>query len=234
MQLRYIPKTNLEKFGFKIYFLLVENFPQTFFVGGTVRDILLGRKVTDIDIATSAIPEKVAKLLSANGIQTNLSHKNFGIVVAKKGSLTTEVATFRKDIYLNNRYPKVSFIKSAKTDSNRRDFTINFLYFSPKHEKILDFHKGLLDLNRKTLRFINSPNKSIKEDPLRIIRAVRFAEDLNLKIEPSSKKAIIQNFEELKKISYARIKTEIEKAKNKKTKKRLQKLLDKHAKNILK
>lgn len=175
MQIIFKPKSPLKKFGEKIYFLLVDNFPQSFYVGGMVRDILLSKRVTDIDIATEAKPQSVVELLSADGISADVRYKNFGVIIAKQGSLKVEIATFRKDLPSQSRYPKIAFATSPKTDSQRRDFTINALYLSQKMSKVLDFYNGIADVKARRLKFIGNPQKRIKEDPLRIVRALRFS-----------------------------------------------------------
>ncbi len=214
MIFKYQPKSKLEKFGEKVFNLLVDNFSQTFYVGGMVRDLLLGLTVTDIDISTEGLPEDVINLLLKNKILLDLKYKQFGVIIAKQGKHVIEIATFRKEAYKDTRYPKITFIKSAKLDSKRRDFTINALYLSPKFNEILDFHKGLKDLKSNSLKFIGNPTVRISEDPLRIIRALRFAETLNLKIETKTKKALINNMYLIKFLTESRIKNEINKIKN--------------------
>jgi tRNA nucleotidyltransferase (CCA-adding enzyme) len=211
MKIDYKPKNNLEKFGIKVYHTLVENFPQTFFVGGMVRDLLLKRNITDIDIATEAKPDKVAKLLRGAKIQTQENNKKFGSIIAKLGKLEVEITTFRKDLKSKNRYPKVKFITNPKTDSQRRDFTINALYLKQKPFKILDFNQGLPDLKNKIIKFIGKPDARIKEDPLRIIRALRFAKILNFKLDRKTKWEIKNNFSLIKKLTMPRLKKELNK-----------------------
>jgi tRNA nucleotidyltransferase/poly(A) polymerase len=219
----YKPKTELEQFGDKVYSLLVDNFPQTFYVGGIVRDLLLNKQVTDIDIATSAEPLEITGLLRDKDIVYDSAYINFGVVVAKKGVYKIEIATFRKDLPSKSRYPKISFVKTAKQDSSRRDFTVNALYLSPKAGKILDFHHGLKDLKLQNLKFIGNPEKRIKEDPLRIIRALRFAQILNFQFDAGTKKSIKNNFSLINTLTKSRIKNELEKIRN-----------TKHKKNVLK
>ncbi len=210
----YKPKTNLEIFGNLVCGLLVENFPKTFLVGGTVRDILLKRPVKDIDIATSARPEQAAEILKNHFIDFNLGFKNLGIVVAKKDSFTATVATLRKEQYSDSRYPKIVFVNDPKTDSQRRDFTINALYLSAKTGKILDFYTGIKDLKTKKIRFVGEPLKKISQDPLRIIRALRFALELGFKIEKQSFLAIKKSFAAVNQLSKSRLETEVLKLKN--------------------
>ncbi|MBI5530120.1 MAG: CCA tRNA nucleotidyltransferase [Candidatus Doudnabacteria bacterium] len=226
MRYYFLAHTKLEKFGEKIFFTLVENFSQTFFVGGAVRDLLLKKSVTDIDIATEASPDEVLKLLDAAGILHDDSYKNFGVIVAKQGSLKVEIATLRKDLKTAGRYPKTKFVKSAKIDSQRRDFTINALYLSLKTNEILDFHNGLIDLKSRVLRFIGKPEKRIAEDPLRIIRALRFSLVLNFKLEKKSFFALKKYFYSVKNLTLTRINKELEKISDKKIKLLLKSVLD--------
>jgi tRNA nucleotidyltransferase/poly(A) polymerase len=214
MHFQYKPKSGLEKFGAKVYNLLVENFPQTFYVGGMVRDLLLQKPVTDIDIATEAKPDDVELLLSESGIDYDTANKKFGIVVAKNHSCKIEVATFRKDLPGKSRYPKIRFVKSAKQDSLRRDFTINALYLRQKDGKIFDFHRGLRDLRLKNLRFIGKPEKRIKEDPLRMIRALRFTKTLNFVLDDKTEKAIQNNLSLINTLTVSKIKKDLDKIKN--------------------
>jgi tRNA nucleotidyltransferase/poly(A) polymerase len=227
MHINYQPNSKLEKFGAKVFNLLVENFPQTFYVGGMVRDTLLHLKVADIDIATQATPLEVSNLLAEKNIShDNLFHR-FGVVAAKKDSYKIEVATFRKDLAGESRYPKINFVKTAKQDSNRRDFTINALYLSPKDGKILDFHNGLEDLKLKKIRFIGNPEKRIKEDPLRIIRALRFKQTHNFKLETNTKTAIKNNFFLVKTLTKSKINKELNKIVSAKQRKVVSESIDK-------
>lgn len=223
----FVPKNNYEQFALQIYFLLVENFSKTFFVGGMVRNLLLHKKISDIDIVTSATPDKVEKLLSKHDLQINTSGKNFGVlkVVSKLGDI--EITTMRLEQYSDSRYPKVKFINSLKEDSKRRDFTVNSLYFQAKLNIIEDPQNGLSDINNKTLKFIGKPELRIQEDPLRIMRAFRFSKELNFSIEAKSLKALEDNFHLVKKLSKKKIESEINKSKNNLTKKYLQQKIKK-------
>ncbi len=221
MKIKYKPKNNLEKFGQEIYFLLVENFPETYLVGGTVRDILLKREVADMDIATSAKPEIVAEVLKKHFIDFNLGYKNLGITLALRANLSAAIATFRTEKYTNSRYPKIGYIREAKKDSTRRDFTINSLYLSLKTNTLLDFHKGVEDLQKHQIRFVGDAKEKITQDPLRIIRALRFSEQLNFKIEKESYQAIKNKFSSVKLLTKSRIEFELEKIKNSNQKKKI-------------
>ena len=154
-------------------------------VGGTTRDMLLKRKDVlapnqDLDFATPIIPKKVEKLLNTANIKTIRKGKSFehGTVIAllPRGNISRqfEITSLRKDIDTDGRHAKVTFTKSWKKDSNRRDFTINALYGDSKG-KIHDFHNGIDDLKQKKLRFIGDPQERINEDALRILRFFRFS-----------------------------------------------------------
>ena len=199
----------------------MENFPETYFVGGTVRDILLKRKVEDIDIATSAKPEAVAEIFKNHFIDFNLGYKNLGVILALKENLIAAVATFRTEKYTGSRYPKITYIKEVKKDSERRDFTINSLYLSLKSNKILDFYEGVEDLKKKRIKFIGEAKEKINEDPLRIVRALRFALELNFKIENQSFLAIKNKLSQTKLITKSRLHFELEKIQNLENKKKL-------------
>lgn len=210
-KISFKPKTILEKFGFKVYSVLVENFTHTFFVGGTVRDLILNKNILDIDIATSATPAEVVFVLNKNQIYTNSAFKNFGVIEAVAKKLKVSVTTFRKETQTKSRYPKIAFTPNIKLDSQRRDFTINALYFSPKSAEILDFHQGLTDLKKKQIVFVGNPQKRIYEDPLRILRAFRFALNLKFKLSKKAFESINKNFYLTKQLTKSKIQTEIKK-----------------------
>lgn len=228
MQYIFKPKSHLEKFGLAIYDALVENFPRTYFVGGTVRNFLLRKKIKDIDIATIAKPFQVVETLKKYYFDYNLGFINMGVVIAAKKGLTASIATFRKDLKSESRYPKIKFVKSPGQDAQRRDFTINSLYLSPKTGKITDFFHGLEDLKAKQIRFIGAPKKRIKEDPLRIVRALRFALEIKFKLEKTTKLAIKNNFSAVKQLTKSKIEKEILKLRNKNHQKIIRATLDNH------
>jgi tRNA nucleotidyltransferase/poly(A) polymerase len=226
MKFDYKPKSDLEKFGVSVYNALVENFSQTYFVGGTVRDILLGKKITDIDLATSATPQQVTSALREHFIEVNAGYQNFGVIMAVSMPHRVAIATFRKDLPAHSRYPEVTFVKTPKEDSKRRDFTINALYLSLKDKKVLDFYYGQKDLKNKKITFIGVPAKRIQEDPLRIIRALRFSLNNNFKIEKKSYTAIKKHFHLVKEISKGKLQTEFSKIEKEKNKKILEKVIN--------
>lgn len=205
------PKNSYEQFAMQVYSLLVENFSQTFFVGGMVRNLFWKKKIADIDIATAAKPDQVIKLLLRYDYTLDTSAKKFGVVKLQRPSGTIEITTLRKEAYSSSRYPIVSWANSIKVDSKRRDFTLNSLYFNAKTNIVYDPQNSFKDLKLKQLRVIGNAEKRFQEDPLRLIRASRFIKQYNLKVEPKTKLALQKNFALVKTLTRSRIETEIQK-----------------------
>lgn len=220
----FVPKSNYEQFGLKVFSLLVENFSKTFFVGGMVRDLILKNKIADIDITTSATPDQVIELLQRHGFKINSSNKSFGAIKAKDKVGDIEITTMRSEEYAGSRYPKVKFITSLAIDSKRRDFTINSLYLQAKSNTIYDPQNGLADLSKKRIKIIGNPKIKLAQDPLRIIRAYRFCKQLNFKFETKTEAALQKYFSLIEMISKTKSQSEINKATNLQTKKYLLKL----------
>ncbi len=205
---------NFPKFGIKVYSLLVENFPHTYLVGGCVRDFLLGKKSSDIDICTTANPQEVEKILINYHVPYNKPNINFGIITTKQSKCRVEISTLRKETYTTSRYPKITYIKSLKQDAKRRDFTINCLYLNLKTGKIIDYYNGIRDIKNQKIKFVGKPDKKIIQDPLRIIRALRFCLQLNFKLDFKTKFAVKNNFALVKNLTKNIIQKEIFKLKN--------------------
>lgn len=143
------------------------------FVGGCVRDSILEREISDIDLATTLKPEKAMKILTASGmkaIPTGLKHGTFTTLVNSKH---VEITTLRQDISCDGRHAEVSFTENWKEDAQRRDFTFNALYMDIEGN-IYDYFSGLDDLAHRRLHFVGEPYKRIEEDYLRILRVFRF------------------------------------------------------------
>lgn len=224
----FIPQNKYEQAGLDLYNLLVENFSNTFFVGGMVRDLFLEKKISDIDITTSALPNQIITLLQTNHLDFDLSAKRFGVIKVNLRDGQVEIATFRKETYTINRFPKITFTKSLKLDSKRRDFTINSLYFQAKHNLLTDPHNAVGDINKRIIRLIGQPEDRLREDPLRIIRAYRFAAELNFTLEPNTKIALTTTLPLVVKLSQAKILSEINKSHSKKVKTYLAKVFRKY------
>ncbi len=177
-------------------------------VGGTVRDFLLNKEVKDFDFATDATPLEMQQFL--DNIETHFA--KFGIVIYKIDNIKVQIATLRKECgYLDFRHPqKVEFVKKLEEDFSRRDFTINALYLD-SNEKIYDFCHGLDDLKLHKLRMIGNSDLRLKEDPLRILRAIRFARLLGFNIETNLKESILRHTNLLKNINPQKIQEETKK-----------------------
>lgn len=177
---------------------------QAYLVGGYVRDYLLGVTSFDVDIATDALPKDIHRIF-------NSIKNNYGSVNIKVDKLNVDITTFRKDLnYVNRRPSKVVYINNLKEDLERRDFTINAICMN-KNGKIIDLLNGCKDLDSRTIKMIGSIDVKLKEDPLRIMRAIRFACILDFKIED-------ELYEKIKEYSYLvgdlskeRIKSELDK-----------------------
>ncbi|ANH78641.1 CCA tRNA nucleotidyltransferase [Candidatus Chlamydia sanziniae] len=162
---------------------------QAYFVGGCVRDMLMGRPIEDIDIATNASPVIVSTIFP-NALPLGIA---FGILVVKQEERLFEVATFRNDgEYNDGRHPSHIVFASMKEDALRRDFTVNGMYYDPFEDKIFDFVEGTRDIEKKVIRAIGHPRLRFSEDKLRILRAVRFASTLEFSLDPATERAIIK------------------------------------------
>ena len=188
----------LEKAGFPAYF-----------VGGCVRDTLLGREPEDWDIASAARPEQVMALFGADALPTGCKH---GTVTVKCGGEAFEVTTFRTDgRYSDGRHPdQVTFAGSIREDLARRDFTINAMALE-KDGRILDLYGGISDLKGETVRCVGNARIRFEEDALRILRALRFAATLGFAIEPSTAEAIHREARLLERVAAERILAEMNK-----------------------
>ena len=185
--------------------LFKENGFSIFEVGGSVRDEILGLEVFDFDFATDATPEEMIKFLP----DANDTFAKYGCIKYKGEHGRAEITTFRiEESYDDFRHPnKIRFVKSLNEDYKRRDFTINAIY-KDINGKIYDPSRGVEDLKSKTIRFIGDPETRIKEDPLRILRAKRFASKLGFEIESETAKAMEKLAYLLEKLNPEKIKEE--------------------------
>ncbi len=177
---------------------------EAYIVGGYVRDFLLGKATNDIDICTNAFTKEILDMFSGTINQ-------YGILNLKINGLNIDITTFREEHNYQNRKPtSITYGVDLKTDLLRRDFTINTLCMKCNGE-IIDKLNALLDLKSKKICVNGNPKIKIIEDPLRILRAIRFATLLNFTIEKKLEKAIIQNRSLVKTLSNYRIKEEVSK-----------------------
>ena len=182
---------------------------QLYLVGGTVRDYLLNEPLTDMDAVSEATPEEIIAFLPG----VDATFKRFGSLKYKTSDgLKFDITTLRKESsYEDSRHPnKVIFVKDLKEDYLRRDFTVNALYMN-KDLKVIDYCHGQEDLKNNILRMVGDPDIRIKEDPLRILRAIRFHLMHHLIIEETLLKAMHDNFDLLKNITDAKIRSELNK-----------------------
>lgn len=162
---------------------------QAYFVGGCVRDMLMGAPIDDIDIATNAPPVIVSTIFP----DTLSLGAAFGIIVVKDNGRLFEVATFRNDVsYTDGRHPTQVVFSSMREDALRRDFTINGMYYDPFEEKLFDLVEGRRDLEKRIIRAIGHPRQRFAEDKLRILRAIRFSASLSFSLDPATERAIIK------------------------------------------
>lgn len=195
------------KAGQYIYETLKKAGYQAYYVGGCVRDTLLNRPVNDYDMTTDATPdESMALLIEARIIPTGIRHGTITVIYEHE---CVELTTFRaNETYLNHRQPdSLTFVSSLNEDLKRRDFTINALVYNPD-EGFLDLNNGMTDLENHMIRCIGNPKKRFEEDALRVIRAFRFAHQLNFTIEKNTLDAAIWALPALAHISKERIRDE--------------------------
>jgi poly(A) polymerase len=180
---------------------------QTYLVGGCVRDLLAGLHPKDFDIATSAEPNQVKRKIWGSYV----IGRRFRLVLVKRGDQQYEVATFRRESTPDDFEPSSpeeenappalqtgdNFFGTPEQDALRRDFTINGLFYDPVKDELIDYSNGLVDIEARTLRMIGDPTTRINEDPIRSLRAIRFAHKLKFRIEPSLREAIAQNAEQV-------------------------------------
>ena len=177
-----------------------------FWVGGCVRDYLLGREPGDYDVATSALPEQIENLFK----RTIAVGRKFGVLIVVEGDHQFQVATFRAEAdYRDGRHPEQVVFGDAVADAQRRDFTVNGLFYDPVAEKLHDWVSGEGDLRGKIIRTIGSPDERFAEDHLRLLRAVRLAAQLGFQIEPQTFAAIQMHAAKIQTISAERIRDEL-------------------------
>ena len=181
---------------------------EAYFVGGSVRDAILGRPIHDVDIASSSYPEET-KAIFERTIDVGIEH---GTVLVLENHQEYEITTFRtEDIYVDFRRPSaVNFVRSLEEDLKRRDFTVNAFALSEEGE-IIDLFKGLEDLENRILRAVGVATERFNEDALRIMRGFRFQASLGFDLEEATFKAMTDCAPLLEKISVERVFIELDK-----------------------
>lgn len=180
---------------------------QAYVVGGAVRDLLLGAEPKDYDVATNATPEEVRRCIR----RSRIIGRRFQIVHAMFGQEVIEVTTFRGELDANTKKDEHGRVLhdnvfgTQQEDAARRDFTANALYYDPASENVIDYHHGVGDLKAKTLRMIGEPRARYREDPVRMLRAVRLAAKLGLSIDPEARRPIREMASLLENVPAARL-----------------------------
>lgn len=182
-----------------------------YLVGGTVRDYLLKIPLTDMDLVTDATPEEMKEFIP----QADYTFAKFGSVKLMFRQHKFDITTMRQEkSYVDFRHPgKIVFTKSLEEDVSRRDFTINALYMDHNYT-IIDFVDGQKDIENKRLKMVGNPDVRLKEDPLRIVRALRFAIDCGFWLDTALKEAIQSNCSDLDKLNPEKVQEEIRKCHN--------------------
>ncbi|MFP5519501.1 MAG: CCA tRNA nucleotidyltransferase [Bdellovibrionia bacterium] len=176
--------------------------------GGCVRDALIGRRPNDLDVATNATPEAIEKLFP----KTVAVGKQFGVMRVLIEGADIEVATFRKDgNYEDGRRPEYVVYSSAEEDAQRRDFTINALFYDIHSQQVIDYVGGVADLKKRILRTVGAPEARFKEDKLRILRAIRFVSQIGFSLDAETYQQTCLMSYQVTQVSAERIKEEMQK-----------------------
>jgi poly(A) polymerase len=204
----------MEKTAVKIVKTFQEAGFETYFAGGSVRDLLMEKEPQDYDIATSAKPDEIERLVDAMHLESKTIPigKQFGVILGIVHGHEFEIATFRSDSSTSDgRRPDAVLFTSAKEDAVRRDFTINGLFYDPIKKKVIDFVDGQKDIQEKVIRFIGEPHERIKEDHLRLLRAIRFANNFGFEYDPLTLKAVKELSHLVEDVSRERVRDELNK-----------------------
>src|ERR1041385_9044563 len=196
----------MEKTARKVAARLREQGHIAYFAGGCVRDMVRGLTPKDYDIATDARPENVQALFP----HTYAVGAHFGVIIVLEEGFQFEVATFRSDeAYIDGRHPTAVHFSSPEADAQRRDFTINGMFYDPVASEVIDLVGGQADIAAKLVRAIGDPAQRFAEDRLRMLRAVRFAAALDYQIDKQTWDALVANAASINQISAERIRDEL-------------------------
>lgn len=200
-----ISRRDIDPDVLKVLYRLIKASQVAYLVGGSVRDLMLGRRPKDFDVATDAHPQQVRDLFR----NSRLIGRRFRLVHVFFGPKNIEVATFRRrseDVSLDD--PLIRHDNTFGTpeeDAFRRDFTVNSLFYDPQTFRVIDYTGGVADLKARLIRTIGDPELRMREDPVRMLRAVRFAAKLGFELEPATRAAIEQHRADLLKSSVPRL-----------------------------
>jgi poly(A) polymerase len=181
-------------------------------VGGPVRDAILGRVAPDLDFTTNASPDQILKLIAPKASATWDVGREFGTIAAEVKGERIEITTYRADSYdLTSRKPTVEFGDNLEDDLKRRDFAVNAMALRLPARTFVDPHNGLRDLGLKTLRTPAEPEISFSDDPLRMLRAARFASQLQFELDPAAFDAMVGMRDRIEIVSKERVRDELSK-----------------------
>lgn len=200
-QKRSLHKDWIDRYAYQIVEDLQRAGHTSYLVGGCVRDLLAGIAPKDFDIVTNATPQEVKRRIR----NAYIIGKRFRLVLVHRYQKKYEVATFRREASVEDlatieedNLSKDNFFGKPEEDANRRDFTVNGIFYDCVNNEIIDFVNGIKDLEDGYLRMIGDPYKRLEEDPIRILRAIRLSQKLRLTIEPELRMAIVEKAEYLK------------------------------------
>ncbi len=209
-----ISRSNISSGALKVLYTLNKAGYEAYLVGGGVRDLLLGTTPKDFDVATDAHPEDIRKLFR----NCRLIGRRFRLAHVRFGREVVEVATFRgaaadvedeDHLKINGRIVRDNVYGTLEEDAVRRDFSVNCLYYNIADFSVVDFTGGMDDLKNRTLRMIGDPETRYREDPVRTLRALRFAAKLGFRIDPDSEGPLARAAEDLADIPPARLFEEV-------------------------
>ncbi|MBO1245849.1 polynucleotide adenylyltransferase PcnB [Bordetella holmesii] len=187
-----IDRRNVSRHAIKVCEVLRQHGYEAYIVGGAVRDLITGLEPKDFDVATNATPEQIRPLFR----RARIIGRRFQLVHVVFGQEIIETSTFRapasadQETDEHGRILRDNVFGSQEEDAARRDFTMNALYYDPHTEEVIDYHNGVQDLKKRQIRMIGDPVKRYREDPVRMLRAVRFAAKLNGTIDPATRQPI--------------------------------------------
>ncbi|MFA7668365.1 MAG: polynucleotide adenylyltransferase PcnB [Burkholderiaceae bacterium] len=190
-----IDRRNVSRHAIKVCEVLHQHGYEAYIVGGAVRDLIVGLQPKDFDVATNATPEQIKPLFRRAriiGRRFRLVHVVFGPEIIETSTFRTASANGTEHTDEHGRILRDNEFGTHEDDAARRDFTLNALYYDPITEEVIDFHRGLSDLQKRIVRMIGDPETRYREDPVRMLRAVRFASKLSATIEPATLQPIRQ------------------------------------------
>lgn len=194
---------SIDKDALKVITKLIDNGYETYLVGGAIRDILLGKVPKDFDVVTQATPRQVHKLFA----NSRIIGRRFRLVHVVFGEKIIEVSTFRSTAEHEEKSDNI--YGTLEEDSSRRDFTINSLYYNPLDETLIDFNNSLNDFNNSKIHAVIPVSKIFKEDPVRMIRAIKYSVSTGFKLSGDIRRAIKRDASELIRVSSSRLTEEV-------------------------